>query len=163
MLAPTMPFDPTAYGPEIAAILGDGRKLLPLIHGPADDRFRQAIESVSVPPIVRAGLWAYHYFWAEAHETSQEIDTPEGRFWHAILHRREPDAWNSKYWWRQVGHHALIGELHRDADTIGVPNWSPVRFVDACVERLGPCDLLVRVQLREWQLLFDWCWRSAVG
>jgi hypothetical protein len=24
-------------------------------------------------------------------------------FWHAIMHRREPDAANSKHWWRQVG------------------------------------------------------------
>ena len=30
---PTDRFDPAAYGPDIAAILGDGRKLLPLTRG----------------------------------------------------------------------------------------------------------------------------------
>ena len=149
-------FDPTAYGPEVAVILGDGRKLLPLVRGPADERFRAVIEAADVSPVLRAGLWAYHDFWEEAHTVAQDIDTPDGSFWHALLHRRETDAWNSNYWWRRVGRHPVLNELAGDAAELGFADWSPGRFVEAC-ERGENTDLLQRVQLREWQLLFEWC------
>lgn len=150
---PTERFDPTAYDPAVAAILGNGRKLLPLVCGPADERFRVAIEELHVQPAVRAGLWAYHDFWEEAHTVAQDIDTPDGRFWHAVLHRREPDAFNSNYWWRRVGRHPVLDELRRDAGELGITDWSPSGFVEAC-GRGDNADLLQRVQLREWQLLF---------
>ena len=153
---PTERFDPAAYGPAVAAILGDGRKLLPLVRGPADERFRAAIEQVDVPPAVRAGLWAYHDFWEEAHTVAQDIDTPEGSFWHAILHRREPDAFNSNYWRRRVGRHPSLEELRRDAAEFGMVDWSPSRFVGAC-GRSSDLETLLRVQLRECQLLFAHC------
>src|SRR6516165_1333879 len=47
-----------------------------------------------------AGLWLFHDFLDESHAISQDIDTIEGSYWHAILHRREPDYVNSKYWFR---------------------------------------------------------------
>src|SRR5688500_4990238 len=49
-----------------------------------------------------AGLWLYHDFLDESHAISQDLHTVEGSYWHAIMHRREPDAWNSKYWFRRV-------------------------------------------------------------
>jgi hypothetical protein len=156
---PTDRFDPAAYGPAIAAVLGDGRKLLPLARGPAAGAFRPAIVSLDVPPAVRAGLWAYHDFWDEAHEVAQDIDTPDGSVWHAILHRREPDGWNSNYWWRRVGGHPVLAELRRDAEELGFADFTPERLVAACGRGDGVATLQ-RVQLREWQLLFDWCARG---
>lgn len=156
---PTDRFDPAAYGPTVAAVLGDGRKLLPLARGPAAGAFRPAVMAAEVPPAVLAGLWAYHDFWDEAHTVAQDIDTPDGSFWHAVLHRREPDAWNSNYWWRRVGRHPVLAELERDAAELGFAAFSPERLVAAC-GRGGDVALLQRVQLREWQLLFDHCWRG---
>lgn len=157
MTDPTTRFDPTAYGPAVAAILGDGRKLLPLVRGEADERVRAAVAALDVPPATRAGLWAYHDFWDEAHAVAQDIDTPDGSFWHAVLHRREPDAFNSNYWWRRVGRHPVLEQLRRDAAEMGLADWSPAGFVEAC-SRGGDVPLLQRVQLREWQLLFAHCW-----
>lgn len=99
-----------------------------------------------------AGLWLRFDFLDEAHAISQEIDTPTGSFWHAIMHRREGDFANSKYWWRRVGKHpALIGD--------------PFQFVDAveaCVTRgQGDAAALQTMQEREWEKLFDYCYRHA--
>jgi hypothetical protein len=55
-----------------------------------------------------AGLWLRFDFLEESHRISQEIDSPTGSFWHAIMHRREGDFGNSKYWWRRVGKHPAL-------------------------------------------------------
>ena len=45
--------------------------------------------------------------------------------------------------------------------------WDPEAFVDRCERERGrgtPAEsLLRRVQLLEWQLLFDFCFRTATG
>jgi hypothetical protein len=100
-----------------------------------------------------AGLWLKYDFLDEAHTICQSIDTPEGSFWHAIVHRREGDFGNSNYWWRRVGNHpALIGD--------------PFAFVHE-VQRLvtegrGDAMTLERRQDREWQALFDFCMGRAI-
>lgn len=114
-----------------------------------------------------SGLWLYHDGLDESHAISQDLESAEGSFWHAIMHRREPDAWNSKYWWRKVGSHPVLQQLSSEAPALGYDCTSPQDFVDFC-ERVrgtnGPDeDLAKRVQLLEWQLLFDWCYRKAVG
>jgi hypothetical protein len=47
------------------------------------------------------------------------------------------------------------------------PNWDPFEFVDLCAHGLrsgGDLDQLARrIAGREWQLLFDYCFRCAVG
>src|SRR4051794_29799649 len=63
----------------------------------------------------RAGLWLAFDFLDEAHAISQDLHTSEGSYWHALVHRREPDAANSKYWWRRVGHHAVFARLGEEA------------------------------------------------
>src|SRR4051794_5010170 len=58
-----------------------------------------------------AGLWLYHDFLDESHEISQRLSSSEGSYWHAIMHRREPDASNSKYWFRRIGSHPVVAQL----------------------------------------------------
>ncbi len=99
--------------------------------------------------------------------SSQELHTTEGSYWHAIMHRREPDAWNSKYWWRQVGYHPVFVQLDEEAARLGWRVWDPAAFVDACEkERDSGSEretLLSEVQLVEWGLLFAWCYGQAKG
>jgi hypothetical protein len=112
-------------------------------------------------------LWLYYDYLDESHTISQEINTREGSYWHAIMHRREPDPSNSKYWWRQVGSHPVLSQLISEAPTLGYDYTNPLDFVDFCerVRDTGTTDenLAKQVQLLEWQLLFDHCYRKAIG
>ena len=49
-----------------------------------------------------AGVWLLHDYLDESHTISQRIDTPSGSFWHGIMHRREGDFSNAKYWFRPL-------------------------------------------------------------
>lgn len=47
--------------------------------------------------------WEGRGEWERAHEVAQEVETPEGAWVHAYLHRREGDAVNARYWYRRRG------------------------------------------------------------
>lgn len=159
-------FDPSAYGPMVAALLAEPR-LPALGPGPPVAAARPALAAVDLPAACRAGLWLLFDFLDESHAISQDLDTPEGSFWHAVMHRREPDAFNSKYWWRRVGSHPVLDRLRAEAPALGRDYRTPEAFVDFCerVRGTGSADeeLARRVQLLEWQLLFEHCYRLAVG
>src|SRR4051812_10079846 len=164
-----MPFDPNAYGPEVAAILSEC-PLMPLVRGGATSpALRSRIERAALPESARAGLLLRAGFWDEAHGIAQAIENPDGSYWHAIVHRQEPDAGNAAYWFRQVGQHSIFGDLARRASEIEPAfknRWDPFAFVDYCekaarepgseVERRA-----VDMQQIEWELLFHYCVNSA--
>lgn len=41
--------------------------------------------------------------WQKAHELAQDIETQDGAWVHAYLHRKEGDTSNAGYWYRQAG------------------------------------------------------------
>ena len=110
---------------------------------------------------------------------SEKLEGSTGSYWHGIMHRREPDASNAKYWFRQVGQHDVFPKLLEAAREIvpagslalekivQVKAWDPFLFVDECEDARGtnsPRTAVCRqVQLLEWQLLYDYCWRGATG
>src|ERR1017187_7068819 len=164
-------FYPNAYGDEIAGILaldGNGERLMPLAGGTCSSaEARELLKSSRLPPAVMAGPFPYFSCWDEAHAVAQDLNTAEGSYWHAIVHRQEPDAGNSGYWFRQVGKHPIFAALRARAAEIGVEfgdRWDPLVFVGCCEEareRPGSPEerKAMEVQRAEWQLLFDWCAR----
>ena len=128
---------------------------------------------------LKAGLLQRHDYLDESHKLSQSMEGQgvhqAGDYWHAIMHRRESDYWNSKYWFRRVGRHPIYKTLaHRAAaileqcnssasaewqDRLHVPDdWDPFAYVDLCetCARSGD-ESLVHVargiQLEEMMLL----------
>src|SRR5262245_30184114 len=128
-------FDPTAYGEEVARILalgGGGERLMPLARGACTStESRDLLNRSKLPDLVRAGLYLYFSCWREAHDLVDDLETPDGCYWHAIVHRQEPDAANSAYWFRQTGQHPVFPALRSRAAEIGVdfgPMWDPFAF-----------------------------------
>jgi hypothetical protein len=168
-----MAFDSHAYGPEVARALaldGAGERLMELANPRCSSKeAREAVRGLAVPKAALAGLYLYFGCWTEAHEVAQAVETPEGSYWHAIVHRQEPDAGNAAYWFRQVGTHPVFPALRARAVEIGYdpgPKWNPTAFVEYCERaRLQPGSEMERraleVQRAEWQLLFDHSMRDS--
>jgi len=127
-----------------------------------------------------AGLWLIHNFLDESHEISQDLKNSTGSFWHGIMHRREGDFSNAKYWFRSTGAHPVLEELGGDvAEIVGdIPqdrsslvdengSLDPFLFIDWCNDAArGESSheaALRKLTRREWERLFDWCYRQAVG
>ncbi|QDU22036.1 hypothetical protein [Urbifossiella limnaea] len=154
-------FDPSAYGPAVAALLAVDR-LPDLGPGTPDEARRAAIATAAneLPPAYAAGLWLRFDFLDECHQICQADEgNPDRDFWHAVMHRREPDAVNSKYWWRRVGPHPVVKQLREHAPALGYAYTTPEAFVDEC-ERVRDWEIDAettarRVQRLEWELMFD--------
>ena len=169
-------FDPQTYGRAFAPLLDCDRRRT-LGEGNPDSGSRAALEPLSaksafvhvdggvkdrhMAECCLAGVWLLHDFLDESHHISQGVDTPSGSFWHGIMHRREGDSSNAKYWFRHVGHHPVFESL---AEIAG--DWDPFAFVDRCqaAVRTGKDrEQCVELQQAEWEALFDYCYRRAVG
>jgi hypothetical protein len=130
---------------------------------------------------VLAALWLWHDGLDESHTISQGIETPAGSFWHAIMHRREGDFSNAKYWYARCRHHPALAEIPvhaesvvqtltgmRQVERITQSGWNADRFVDLVAEvHNQPADprhaAAVRLQQIEWRVLFEHCGRAAAG
>ena len=127
-----------------------------------------------------AGLWLWLDALDESHVISQALVSNTGSFWHAIMHRREADFSNSKYWYARCGNHhvmkllgavatSLAGDQASDPLVAAVVagEWDAAALVDLVEAVQGkPSDprheVAVRLQRAEWEALFDYCAREAV-
>lgn len=136
----------------------------------------------------RAGLLQTNDFLDASHRHSQRVEgagrNAAGDYWHAIMHRREPDYSNAKYWFRRVGSHPIFPQLASPAESLLkefpqvseqwrdrlLPGgrWDPFAFVDLC-QSCAPSEtdplsrFARRLQWLEMQLLLEQTRQDASG
>ena len=183
---------PDQYG-DVVAVLLDATKVPELGPGKPNFAARPVLDGLAPEDLFPAvtvvdhdmaacclsGLWLWNDFLDASHTISQDIHTTSGSYWHGIMHRREGDFSNAKYWFRKVGQHPIFADLARVAakriDTLGDPtsvvglvrgdDWDPYVFIDLCQQCRGSDSPLMTfcqtVARDEWRLLFDYCYRCA--
>jgi hypothetical protein len=122
-----------------------------------------------------AGLWLWLDGLEESHRISQGLATQTGSFWHAIMHRREGDFSNSKYWYARAAGHPVMAILGQQASALVNPmpadkrllkivanGWNAGAMVDLAEEMYGQPEnplfaAAVVLQRLEWKTLFDYC------
>jgi len=143
-------------------------------------------QSTEYAQAVLAGLWLWHDGLEECHQLVQGSPSQPDvavtfNFWHAIMHRREGDFSNSKYWYHKAADHPIlpaigqhVGDLinHLPADKSLLRllrgGWNPDAWVDL-VEEVDSAtndprrDLVINIQQIEWRMLFEHCVRQAAG
>jgi hypothetical protein len=166
--------------PAMAAATPDAERLLGKV------RPEQLLDSPVVRPseaeALLAGLWLWHDALDRSHTISQSIETETGSFWHAILHRREGDFFNAKYWYARCRNHPALARIPKRAEAevehkpdllafdrvLRGGSWDGSAFVDLVEdvhrdENDPRRSAVVRLQRIEWQVLFESCARAAAG
>jgi hypothetical protein len=144
----------------------------------AKDRgqLKKEVKSPDDAIALKAGLWQMNGFLGPSHDLAQSVEggcrERAGDYWHAIMHRREPDYSNARYWFRRVGNHGIHPFLARDADGIlsacpsaavkhwrsritgnSWENWNPLAFVDLCEQLADAHDADLLLAARQIQLI----------
>jgi hypothetical protein len=138
---------------------------------------------------LQSGLFQVHDALERSHTLAQMIEGRgrhrAGDYWHAIMHRREPDYGNANYWFRQVGAHPIHAELASRASLLlastahaevaqwrsrlALPGrWDSPAFVDLCehaaaAESRPFGEIARRIQWTEMLLLLDSTCQDAFG
>ncbi|HMJ88620.1 MAG TPA: hypothetical protein VK530_02330 [Candidatus Acidoferrum sp.] len=167
--------EPPLLGPEKRS----GTKSVAELNHALDTFFTQKTISSGTQDLLRSAALLWHDHVDASHTISQGIETRDGSWLHAIMHRREPDYGNAKYWFRRVGQHEAfpfvakrVAELlHNDTRELAERliesgEWMPLAFVDECerAEVRGNADkqkLLREIQTIEFDALVEHILRQS--
>jgi hypothetical protein len=107
-----------------------------------------------------------------AHQIFQDDPSELGSYWHGMMHRREGDFDNARYWFRRAGRLTLFPTMHA-ASSGASPTmarqetWDPYLLTGQCEQvRFGAheltqeCQRLLRV---EFDALLAYSWEKGLG
>ena len=129
-----------------------------------DEFFAAQETSARAQLLLRSAALLWHDHLDASHTISQSIETRDGSWLHGIMHRREPDYGNAKYWFRRVGQHDAFPKLAQRVPTILhnsgrelterlIENgeWMPLAFIDECERAEQGWDAAFTLTLRQIQ------------
>lgn len=139
--------------------------------GKADDAILLEGRALKHPDLIRGGLLYAVDAIDAAHAFFQDSPSDLGSYWHGMLHRREGDFDNARYWFRRAGRLPFFAGLHsasceHSATMARQDNWDAYLLTGLCEQvKFGDPSLApecVKLQQVEFEGLFDYCWRQTV-
>jgi hypothetical protein len=139
----------------------------------ADDATISGGQTIGQPAmfaLVRGGLFYALDAIDAAHKIFQDATGDLGSYWHGMIHRREGDFDNARYWFRRAGVLPIFSTLHRTASAHSAvmarqSDWDPYLFTGECEQaRFGETESvkeLLALQRAEFETLFEYCWRQS--
>jgi hypothetical protein len=86
------------------------------------DDFKASLTGSAPPPALAPALAAlWHHArgdWDAAHRVAQDVETADGSWVHAYLHRKEGDLGNAAYWYRRAQRPVASGTLEAEWEQI---------------------------------------------
>lgn len=146
----------------------------------------QELKNTTFAEAIKSGLLLWNDALDASHTISQGLGNQTGSYWHGMMHRREPDYSNAKYWFGRVGTHpifpalreraiSLLKETPNPSDTLAriaqaietQVHWDAYQFIDWCQAAEGNMDadvtrFLRQVQAEEIKLLLAYSYRNAL-
>jgi hypothetical protein len=120
--------------------------------------------------VVRGGLLYALDDLHGCHEFFQDTASDLVGYWHGMMHRREADFDNARYWFRRAGSMPFFNTLHRRASEVSTHmtkqlSWDAYLFTGECEQHRFGADStegeLARLQRAEFDVVFDYTWRQA--
>ena len=156
-----LPTEPTDYELVIRLREADDAK----IFGGAEPRAGGPVA------LVRAALFYYHNALPDSHREAQKDEGDLAAYWHGMVHRREGDFENARYWMRRAGEQPVFQEMQARASD-GAPhmgrqaNWDPYLFITLCEQyKYGEHEYkkeIGHLQKVEFAAMFDYVWRQCL-
>ena len=122
-------------------------------------------------PLLRAGLFYYHNALEDSHREVSKTESAAASYWHGMVHRREGDFDNARYWMRRTGEHPTFQEMQSRASDASPHmakqmGWDPYLFIHLCEQyKYGETDYkkeIGHLQKVEFSVIFDYVWRQCV-
>ena len=160
--------------------LGPGPRAERLSIGEVDERLGSVFKRIEIPEqpqsLVRSIVYLWHDHLDESHSISQNIHSSQGSYLHGVMHRREPDYGNAKYWFHRAGFQPMFSSLAERATEIAkessgrsdlahllvsAGDWDPTAFVDLCADVASMAEdhpdvvTLKAIQHAEFELMLD--------
>ncbi len=159
---------------EDVPLVGPSRIWDPAISGsltqiPLKDLFSSRVKNLPAAQGVVCGLLLLNDDLAGSLKMSQTITSPWGPYWQGLMHRREGDFSNAKYWFRAPGKLPVFKALAEEvrtfhAEVLDQEDWNPEKFTDHVERASDSCAhyaKLRHIQVLEMEYLLGACYRKT--